>query len=99
MKITKDNVKLGQNLYRSTDGAACPIVEIDEDDADIPIRVRTPEGFDWVGFDGEAVTGYAFFTFDFPEIQTIIERLQSHDWGEDSEAKLRKVWAIVGGGE
>jgi hypothetical protein len=99
MKITKDNVKLGQILYRSTDGAECPISFIDDNDADIPIRVKTPEGFDWVGCYGEAVTGYAFFTFDFAEIQTIIERLQSHDWSEDSEDKLRKVWAIVGGGE
>jgi hypothetical protein len=99
MKITKDNVKLGQNLYRSTDGAECPVTFIDDNDESFPIRVKTPEGFDWVGCDGEALTEYAYFTFDFAETQAIIERLQSHDWTEDSEAKLRKVWAIVGGGE
>ena len=100
MKITKDNVKLGQILYRSTDGAECPIVDIDYYDADTPVKVETPEGFDWVECDGEATTGYAHFTF-FPRLplETIITRLQSHDWGEDPEDKLRRVWAIVGGGE
>ena len=98
MKITKDNVKLGQNLYRSTDGAACPIVQIDAHDEDTPVKVETPEGFDWVECDGEATTGNVYFTF-FPRLplETIIERLQSHDWTEDDEAKLRRVWAIVRG--
>ena len=101
MKITKDNVKLGQNLYRSTDGAECPIVEIDEDDADMPVKVKTPEGFDWVESDGKTATWDADFTFSDGALplETIITRLEDHDWGEDSEAKLREVWAIVGGGE
>jgi len=99
MKITKDNVNLGQILYRSTDGAECPIVDIDNKDADAPVKVKTPEGFSWVGCDGEGVGDYVYYTVEYLPLETIITRLQSHDWGEDSEDKLREAWAIVGGGE
>lgn len=98
MKLTKDNVKLGQNLYRSTDGAKCPIVEIDDNDADVPVRVQTPDdGIRWVESNGKALCIEAYFLPYVAPIETIIERLQSHDWDQDPEDRLRRVWAIVGG--
>jgi len=55
MKITKDNVKIGQNLYDATTGEVYEIVYIDKKDDFQPVRVQRSDGQDgWVCSNGYA---------------------------------------------
>ena len=99
MKITTENVKLNQELYDAKTGEVYTVGRIDTRSGFFPIQTQRYDGYDfWFDNTGYCPEIRVQLALELP-LETIIERLQSHDWGEDSEDTLREVWAIVGGGE